>query len=57
MNRGVWILLYIVGAFAILVGLFTFGYGLIIPAFGAISSLFMGALFFNWRHCTYMARG
>lgn len=46
MNRAVRILLYLVGALAILIGLPTFGYGLFIPAFAAESYFFMGALFF-----------
>jgi hypothetical protein len=46
MNRAVRILLYLIGALAILIGLPTFGYGLFVPAFAAESYLFMGALFF-----------
>jgi hypothetical protein len=46
MNRAVRVLVYLIGSFAILIGLATFGYGLFVPVFVAESYLFMGALFF-----------
>lgn len=46
MHRAVRILLYLVGSLAILIGLFTFIYGLFIPMIAADSFFFVGALFF-----------
>ena len=46
MNRAVRIFIYLLGSFAIIIGLISFVQGLFVPMIAATPWVFMGALFF-----------